>query len=95
MVKSRFILGPLTCWKAVRLFRGIGLSMNIVNILQDLYYNVILGYSLYYLVLSCNSVLPWEKCDPAWKSPSTKSFVHYSFESYNFTHKYERSMNLN
>lgn len=65
-----FCLGPLTCWRAVPLFRGIGLSMNIVNFYTNLYYNMIMAYSLYYLVLSFTSKLPWQSCDPSWKSPS-------------------------
>ena len=31
---------------------------------------MILAYSLYFIVLSLRSTLPWEKCDPAWASES-------------------------
>ncbi|CAF0889150.1 unnamed protein product [Brachionus calyciflorus] len=62
--------GPLTCWKMIPIFRGIGLSMNIVNSYANLYYNMIIAYSLYYLVLSFRSELPWQKCNPTWSSPN-------------------------
>ncbi|RNA03671.1 sodium- and chloride-dependent neutral and basic amino acid transporter B(0+) [Brachionus plicatilis] len=63
-------VGPLTSWKMVPIFRGIGLSMNIVNFYLVLYYNMIIAYSLYYLVVSLTSKLPWEECNPAWSSPN-------------------------
>ena len=69
--------GPLTCWTMVPIFRGIGLSMNIVNAYTNIYYNMILAYSLYYLVLSLTSQLPWEKCNPSWSSPSQ---LKYNFK---------------
>ncbi len=62
--------GPLTCWKMVPIFRGIGLCMNIVNGYLNIYYNMIIAYSCYFLVLSLTSQLPWEKCNPEWSSPS-------------------------
>ena len=49
---------------------GIGLSMNIVNAYVNIYYNMIIGYSLYYLVMSFRAELPWAKCNPSWSSPS-------------------------
>ena len=75
--------GPLTCWKMVPLFRGIGLSMNIVNMYLNMYYNMIIAYSLYFLVLSLTSVLPWESCQPAWSSANCVD--NYSPERFNLT----------
>lgn len=65
-----FLTGPLTSWKMVPIFRGIGLSMNIVNFYLVLYYNMIIAYSLYYLVVSFTSKLPWQECNPSWSNPS-------------------------
>lgn len=42
---------------------------------------MILGYSLYYLILSFNSKLPWEKCDKKWASPNCVD----NFDKSNFT----------
>jgi hypothetical protein len=62
--------GPLTCWTIIPIFRGVGLSMILVSTYLAIYYNMIIGYSLYFLVLSFKKVLPWEKCDSKWSSPS-------------------------
>ena len=53
--------GPVLSWYMIPIFRGVGLSMNIINNYVNIYYILIIGYSLYYLVLSLNSTLPWEK----------------------------------
>lgn len=60
--------GSLTSWKMVKLFKGIGLSMNIANALVIVYYNMIIAYSLYYLFMSIRSELPWMRCHPEFAS---------------------------
>ncbi|CAF0707880.1 unnamed protein product [Brachionus calyciflorus] len=75
--------GPLTCWRMVPIFRGVGLSMNIVNGYLSIYYNMIIAYSLYYLVLSFTSKLPWETCNPKWASPNCVD--DYSPSKFTFT----------
>ena len=45
--------------------------MNITNGYLAIYYNMIIAYSFYYLVLSLTSKLPWENCNPSWSSIST------------------------
>lgn len=62
--------GPLTSWKMVRIVKGIGISVNIANSLLVLFYNMIIAYSLYFLILSLTSELPWQKCNPEWASPN-------------------------
>ena len=44
--------------------------MNIANTYITFFYNMLLGYALYYMVMSFTSVLPWEKCNPLWASTS-------------------------
>jgi hypothetical protein len=44
--------------------------MNIVNGYLNVYYNMIIAYSLYFLVLSFTSRLPWESCNAKWSSES-------------------------
>lgn len=63
-------LGPMKAWCMVPLFKGVGLSMNILNSNSNTYYVMVIAYSLYYLAISFNWKLPWEKCDPSWASPS-------------------------
>jgi solute carrier family 6 amino acid transporter-like protein 5/7/9/14 len=65
--------GPMRAWNMVSMFKGVGLSMNILNSNSNAYYVMVIAYSLYYLVLSFNINLPWEKCDPEWSSQSNNS----------------------
>ena len=38
-----------------------------------IYYNMIIGWSFYYLFASFTSELPWEKCRAEWATPSKSS----------------------
>ena len=64
--------GPLLSWKMIRICQGVGISANIANSLLILFYNMIIAYSLYFLVLSFTTELPWQKCR-SYSSPSKKS----------------------
>ena len=37
---------------------------------------MLLAYSVYYLIASFQTKLPWETCDPAWASPSKLVFQY-------------------
>lgn len=63
--------GPLTAFRMVKVTRGIGISMNIINSIMIIFINMIIGYALYFFVMSFTSELPWQKCDSEWSSPST------------------------
>ena len=52
---------------------GIGVGMVVVSSLVAIYYNMIIGWSLYYLFASFTSELPWQKCRPEWSTPSKLS----------------------
>ncbi|XP_074906457.1 sodium-dependent proline transporter-like isoform X1 [Buteo buteo] len=54
--------GPITVWKCCPLLKGIGIAMLITSSLVCVYYNVIIAWAFYYLVLSFQSPLPWS-CD--------------------------------
>lgn len=77
--------GPILSWVMIPLFKGVGISMNIINNYVNIYYIMIIGYSLYYLLLSIigliKGVLPWEECKE-WASISNlinKSFILLKF----------------
>jgi SNF family Na+-dependent transporter len=55
--------GAMSAFKMAPIFRGLGLSMNIASFYVALYYNMIIGYALYYLVLSFRKTLLWSKCN--------------------------------
>ena len=50
---------------------GIGYGMVVVSFLVCIYYNVIIGWSLFYLFASMQSVLPWTLCDQWWNVASS------------------------
>ena len=57
---------------------GVGVGMVAVSAMVAIYYNMIIGWSLYYLFASFTSELPWEKCDPEWATDSMYTvFVLY------------------
>ncbi|XP_036596114.1 sodium- and chloride-dependent neutral and basic amino acid transporter B(0+) [Trichosurus vulpecula] len=55
-------LGPLSVWRILPLFQGVGITMILISIFVAIYYNVIIAYSLYYLFASFQKVLPWSEC---------------------------------
>lgn len=55
-------LGPVSVWKILPAFEGVGVTMVLISTLVTIYYNVIIAYSLYYLFASFTSVLPWSDC---------------------------------
>ncbi|XP_008407459.1 sodium- and chloride-dependent neutral and basic amino acid transporter B(0+) isoform X2 [Poecilia reticulata] len=54
--------GPINIWRAVPILQGVGIGMVMVTLLIAIYYNVIIGYSLYYMFASMQSPLPWASC---------------------------------
>ena len=62
--------GPILSWVMVKLFKGVGISMNIINHFVNIYYIMVVAYSLYFFILSLNSELPWAKCKQPWASES-------------------------
>ncbi|XP_041052104.1 sodium- and chloride-dependent neutral and basic amino acid transporter B(0+)-like [Carcharodon carcharias] len=66
-------LGPVAVWKAVPLFQGVGITMVLLSTFVTIYYNCIIGYSLYYLFVSFQSILPWADCFSWWGADETCS----------------------
>lgn len=46
------------------------MTINIANAFFCMFFNMIIAYALYFLVLSFSWELPWAKCDSAWASPN-------------------------
>ena len=55
-----------------RFIVGIGVGMFIVSGIVGIYYNMIIGWALYYLFATLISIptgkLPWDRCDKEWSS---------------------------
>eukprot|EP00794_Sanderia_malayensis_P003630 gene3630-4144_t len=63
--------GPIQTWRAMcPLFTGIGYAMVTVCFLISIYYNVIIGWILFYLFDSFRKDVPWRTCRHEWDSPS-------------------------
>ncbi|GIY45994.1 sodium-dependent proline transporter [Caerostris darwini] len=68
-------LGPIAIFdRFCPLFAGLGYGMVIVSGTVMLYYNMIIAWTIFYMIASWNSRLPWEHCAPEW-STSGKPFA--------------------
>ncbi|XP_033743037.1 uncharacterized protein LOC117329281 [Pecten maximus] len=61
-------LGPITVWKAVPLFKGIGISMVLSSTIVSIYYNMVNAWAFHFLFASMTGVLPWLGCDNFWNT---------------------------
>lgn len=61
-------LGCISVWRISPLFKGIGFAMALVSTYFCLYYNIIIGYTIYYMVASFKNPLPWSVCGNDWNS---------------------------
>ncbi|KAI8504364.1 Sodium-dependent noradrenaline transporter [Branchiostoma belcheri] len=48
---------------------GVGYAVILIAFFVDLYYNVIITWSFFYLFASFTSKLPWTSCDNEWNTP--------------------------
>ncbi|XP_071820221.1 sodium- and chloride-dependent neutral and basic amino acid transporter B(0+)-like isoform X1 [Apostichopus japonicus] len=60
--------GPISAWKALPMMRGVGFGMMFVSLYVGIYYNVIITYTIYYLIASLTTKLPWVGCDNSWNT---------------------------
>ncbi|XP_059149600.1 LOW QUALITY PROTEIN: sodium-dependent proline transporter-like [Physella acuta] len=63
--------GPLTAWNMAPVFAGIGYAMVIISALVSIYYNMIITYALYYMMVAFVNLddhLPWERCGQWWNT---------------------------
>jgi len=56
------------------LFGGIGYGMIIVSAIVMLYYNMIIAWTIFYIFVSFNKRLPWERCEPEWRTSDCYSY---------------------
>ncbi|KAK2159537.1 hypothetical protein LSH36_151g05026 [Paralvinella palmiformis] len=61
-------LGPLTIWRVCPLFKGLGYAMFAISTLVSIYYNVLIGYTLFYFFASFQSPVPWSDCTNWWNT---------------------------
>jgi solute carrier family 6 amino acid transporter-like protein 5/7/9/14 len=61
--------GPMKVWSISPLFLGIGAGMQMINFISSIYYNMLMGWSLYYLFASWQKELPWSDCKHEYNTP--------------------------
>ncbi|KAG8230316.1 hypothetical protein J437_LFUL000586 [Ladona fulva] len=64
-------VGPVALWNCCPISKGVGCAMVTVSLIVCIYYNVIMSYTVYYMVASFASEVPWSKCDPEWADMDT------------------------
>ncbi|XP_069123002.1 sodium-dependent proline transporter-like [Argopecten irradians] len=60
----------LHAWDICPLLKGIGPGVLLVNTVISTYYTTIIAWTLYYMVQSFYSPLPWTTCDNTWNTNS-------------------------
>lgn len=63
------------------IFQGIGLSTILMTSFICLYYNLIIAYSIIYLIASFIPHLPWTDCENWWNTESCSTFSSASDNS--------------
>ncbi|XP_069945488.1 sodium- and chloride-dependent GABA transporter 1-like isoform X1 [Cherax quadricarinatus] len=59
-----------TLYEVCPLFKGVGVSSFLVNVVFVTVYSVVIAYPLLFLYNSFNSHLPWSSCDNPWNTPA-------------------------
>lgn len=64
--------GVFTVWQHIcPLVKGIGWATVLINFMTAMFYNTIISWAVYYLVMSFNGIfdeLPWKRCGHYWNS---------------------------
>ncbi|CAH8466833.1 unnamed protein product [Dicrocoelium dendriticum] len=61
-------LSTIRIFNMIPFFKGLGWCMVFASAIVSIYYNLIIAYTLYYLGMSFNWVLPWSNCDNSWNT---------------------------
>lgn len=66
-------LGPITVWKAVPFFKGIGYGMVLLSGLIAIYYTMVTAWAFHFLFSSMTASLPWRSCTNTWNTKYCKA----------------------
>lgn len=76
--------GPISVWKICPLFKGVGFCAVLISWYVSFYYNVIIGWTIYFMVSSMTSELPWVRCGNEWNTEHC--WGGHNDSSFNATH---------
>ena len=63
-IGQRLRRGSVACWNEISPYLGgIGIGCMIVSFLVAVYYNMIIGWSFYYMFISMQEKLPYQTCE--------------------------------
>jgi len=48
---------------------GVGAGMQMINFISSIYYNMLMGWALYYMFASWQKILPWSGCTNSYNTP--------------------------
>lgn len=68
-------------WKVIPLFKGLGLCSVAINTFFCIYFNVLICYSVIYLVGSFMPNIPWMSCDNWWNTPECRTAEERALEA--------------
>ncbi|XP_073506413.1 sodium- and chloride-dependent GABA transporter 2-like [Phyllobates terribilis] len=75
--------GGVTSWRKIcPIFEGIGYSSQVIVILLNFYYIIVLAWAFFYLFNSFTSDLPWASCNHSWNTENCIDF-HKSNSTHN------------
>ncbi|XP_064606661.1 sodium- and chloride-dependent GABA transporter 1-like isoform X2 [Liolophura sinensis] len=60
--------GALGIWSRMPAFKGVGFSFIVITCWLNMYYTVIMAWSLWYMFHSFRLTLPWVTCDNSWNT---------------------------
>lgn len=62
---------------------GLAFTTVIINLLMAMFYNTVIAWAVYYLILSFKSVVPWKDCGKSWNTlcclPIDNQIKHENF----------------
>ncbi|XP_064011729.1 sodium- and chloride-dependent GABA transporter 2 isoform X3 [Pogoniulus pusillus] len=77
--------GGVTAWRRIcPLFEGIGYASQVIVVLLNFYYIIVLAWALFYLFSSFTIDLPWGSCDHEWNTENCME-LHKANSTFNVT----------
>lgn len=74
--------GGIGAWDISPLLKGIGFANLLIVFLGNVYYEVILAWTMRYIIGSLNTVLPWTKCGNSWNTECCSTNISQAANNY-------------